>query len=208
MRRVIAYIDGFNLYHAIDDLKKPHLKWVDLHKLAQSICGADETLMGVYFFTAYPTWKPNSLARHQEYVTALRHIGVRCVIGHFKSKTQTCNKCGATWTRHEEKETDVAIAVQLMADAFTNQFDRALIISADSDMAPALRTIRQHHPNRTLDVIAPPNRFGSARDLKPKLAITPGRLAKCLLPETVTGQDGKVIFTRPTEYAPPAPPAV
>ncbi|MFO1241201.1 MAG: hypothetical protein U1E64_12690 [Sphingomonadaceae bacterium] len=28
MRRVIVYIDGFNLYHAIDDLGQPHLKWL------------------------------------------------------------------------------------------------------------------------------------------------------------------------------------
>jgi hypothetical protein len=204
MRRVIAYVDGFNLYHAIDDLKKPHLKWVDLHKLAASICGADETLIGVHFFTAYPTWKPGPFARHQVYVRALQHAGVRCVIGHFKSKPQTCIKCGAQWTRHEEKQTDVAIAVQLMADAFTDQFDRALIINADSDLAPALRTIRQHHPRRALDVIAPPGRFGSARDLKPKLVITPGRLAKCLLPETAQAKDGSALFTRPLTYAPPA----
>ena len=43
MNRIIAYIDGFNLYHAIDDigkpdrrrpnaatLRKPHLKWLNL----------------------------------------------------------------------------------------------------------------------------------------------------------------------------------
>ena len=27
--RVACYIDGFNLYHAIDDLDKPHLKWLE-----------------------------------------------------------------------------------------------------------------------------------------------------------------------------------
>jgi hypothetical protein len=37
--------------------------------------------------------------------------------------------------RHEEKETDVAIAVELVADAFTDACHRALIISADSDLA-------------------------------------------------------------------------
>ncbi len=28
--RVISFIDGFNLYHAIANLKRPHLKWLDL----------------------------------------------------------------------------------------------------------------------------------------------------------------------------------
>jgi uncharacterized LabA/DUF88 family protein len=208
MRRVIAYIDGFNLYHAIDVLKKPHLKWVDLHKLASSICGQDETLVSTYFFTAYPNWKPNAVIRHREYVKALMHVGVQCVIGHFKEKPQTCMSCGAKWVRHEEKETDVAIAVQIVADAFTDKFDRALIISADSDLAPPLRTVREHFPEKKLHVIAPPGRKGHARDLKPILEITPGRIGKYLLPEIATGQDGRTIFTRPASYTPPAPQAV
>ena len=29
-RRVSVYIDGFNLYHAIDALNENHLKWLDL----------------------------------------------------------------------------------------------------------------------------------------------------------------------------------
>jgi uncharacterized LabA/DUF88 family protein len=203
MRRVIAYVDGFNLYHAVAELNKPHLKWLDLHKLAESICGRGETLVGVHYFTAYATWMPHQVGRHREYVKALQHVGVHCIIGHFKEKPRQCKKCGARWIGHEEKETDVAIAVQLMADAFTDQFDRALIISADSDLAPALRTIRQHHPRRSLDVIAPPGRFSAARDLKPMFQITPGRLAKCLLPVSATAADGSVIFTRPEPYAPP-----
>ena len=30
MVRVAAYIDGFNLYHAIDQLGDPLLKWADI----------------------------------------------------------------------------------------------------------------------------------------------------------------------------------
>jgi hypothetical protein len=54
--RVACYIDGFNLYHAIADLGKPHLKWVDLFALAQSLCRAEETLVKVAYFSAYATW--------------------------------------------------------------------------------------------------------------------------------------------------------
>jgi hypothetical protein len=28
--RVVAFIDGFNLYHSILALRQPHLKWLDL----------------------------------------------------------------------------------------------------------------------------------------------------------------------------------
>lgn len=36
-RRFIAYVDGFNLYHAIDDLRRPELKWLDLQGLCRGI---------------------------------------------------------------------------------------------------------------------------------------------------------------------------
>jgi hypothetical protein len=31
--RVICFVDGFNLYHALHSIGKPHLKWLDLRKL-------------------------------------------------------------------------------------------------------------------------------------------------------------------------------
>jgi hypothetical protein len=37
MPRVITYIDGFNLYHAVDDLKDQSLKWLDLWALSASL---------------------------------------------------------------------------------------------------------------------------------------------------------------------------
>ena len=33
--RVNAYVDGFNLYHAIDELGHNHLKWVNLRALCE-----------------------------------------------------------------------------------------------------------------------------------------------------------------------------
>jgi hypothetical protein len=45
--RVACYIDGFNLYHAIDDLDKPHLKWLDVCALAKSLCRVGEDLVKV-----------------------------------------------------------------------------------------------------------------------------------------------------------------
>jgi uncharacterized LabA/DUF88 family protein len=203
MRRVIAYIDGFNLYHAIADLKKPHLKWLDLKALAASICGNGETLVETKYFSAYANWLPAPVARHRAYVAALKHVGVKCYIGHFKEKHRWCASCGAAWTAHEEKETDVAIAVELVADAFLNRFDRAIVISADSDLGPAIKTVKAHFPEKAVNVIAPPGRKAHARDLAPLFEITQGRLAKCLLPESAHDATGAVIFKRPTEYDPP-----
>lgn len=204
MRRVLAYIDGFNLYHAISELNRPHLKWLDLHALCVDLCGPNESLLGVYYFTAYATSRVGAVGRHKEYIAALEHAGVRCIVGHFKEKFRSCRSCDAKWVGHEEKETDVAIAVQIVADAFTDQYDRAFILSADSDLAPAIKVVRGQFPNKTLNVIAPPGRLSHARDLKPILEITKGRIARCLLPASSSRGDGSMIYTRPQDYDPPA----
>jgi len=203
MTRIIAYIDGFNLYHAIDSLGKPHLKWLDLWALSHSIARANETIQAVNYFSAFATWLPAGHLRHREYVKALEHKGVTCLMGHFKSKARTCKQCSASWVQHEEKETDVHIAARLVADAYENRFERAVLITADSDLAPALNIIKAAFPKKELFVAAPPGRYNHARSLNIKLEITQGRLAKCLLPETALDATGVPLFQRPNSYTPP-----
>jgi uncharacterized LabA/DUF88 family protein len=201
MRRVIVYVDGFNLYHAIADLKDNTLKWLGLRALSASLLRANETLECVNYFSAFATWLQEPYARHRAYVAALKAHGVNTIMGKFKEKPRMCRSCGAKWTAHEEKETDVHIAVQLVADALLDAFDRAIVISADSDLAPALRAVRRHQPAKEVLVVAPPGRFAYARDLRPKLELTKGRLRRCLLPAQVQTPAGRLI-TRPKQYNP------
>ncbi len=199
--RIIAYIDGFNLYHAIDDLRRPALKWVDLWALTVSLARGGENVTEVNYFSAYATWLPTAHQRHIEYVKGLEHAGVTCHMGHFKSKSRTCRSCGAQWIQHEEKETDVHMAARIVVDACEDRYDRAIIITADSDLAPALSIVRTRFPEKQLFVVAPPGRHNHARSLKTRLTLTPGRLASCLLPASALDPStGRTLFTRPNNY--------
>lgn len=206
--RVACYIDGFNLYHAIAGLGKPHLKWVDLFALAQSLCRAEETLVKVAYFSAYATWLPAKYARHREYVAALKLRGVECHMSRFSEQQARCNECGAKWKRHEEKETDVHFSLTFLEDAFDNIFDRAIIVSADGDHVPAVRSVRRRWPGKQIFAATPPGRHSNAREMlkvcHSGTPITPGRLSKCLLPEVVTDNDGRIVASRPPSYSPPA----
>jgi hypothetical protein len=51
-----CYVDGFNLYHSIEALHEPPLKWSDLRALAQSFLSTDDELRGVVYFTAIADW--------------------------------------------------------------------------------------------------------------------------------------------------------
>ncbi len=130
-------------------------------------------------------------------------------MGHFKAKQRRCNSCGVQWWAHEEKETDVHIALKILADAFDDIFDRAIIISGDSDLVPVLTTVHTRFPRKGLLVAAPPGRYAAARDLRKQasseMEITKGRIARNLLPAEVSGGDGDPVVTRPREYDPPLP---
>lgn len=41
-------------------------------------------------------------------------------MGKFKEKDRSCNICSSMWNAHEEKETDVNIALYILDEAYQN----------------------------------------------------------------------------------------
>lgn len=207
MERVAAFIDGFNLYHAIADLRQPHLKWVDLWALPETfIKRRTQRLDDVYYFSAFATWLPEALQRHRAYVRALRTTGVNVILGAFKKKQRNCRNCGHSWVGHEEKETDVNIAVAMLMEAFNNTYDHAFLVCQDSDLAPAVRRVTAEL-GKQVTVIVPPGRRHSteliqAATAKAKLKVY--HLEKCLFPQQVYDAGGNLVATRPADYDPPS----
>ena len=199
--RAIAYIDGFNLYHAIDALNRPHLKWTDLWALASSFLRQEQTLVAVNYYSAYATWLPAAYARHRQYVAALTATGVDVHLSEFRDRPEECYRCGHRWIGHEEKRTDVQMGVDVVADCLEDSFDLALTITADNDLNPAISRVRAS-PGKKLLMIAPPGRFNRVRDLQFTHQIRQGRIARNLLPAQLV-RDGRVVATRPAEYDPP-----
>lgn len=70
LKATTAFIDGFNLYHAIDDLEQGYLKWVNLVLLSSQFLEQSWDLKRVYLFTSYTTWDVDKHARHQQFVNA------------------------------------------------------------------------------------------------------------------------------------------
>ena len=51
-------------------------------------------------------------------------------------------------TKTEEKGSDVNLAVHLLNDAWLDAYDCAVVVTNDSDIAEAMRLVRQHHAKR------------------------------------------------------------
>ena len=210
--RVTAFIDGFNLYHAIDATGRHHLKWLDLRKLCREFAPSPgQQLTTVYYFSAYATWRPDAYARHRSFVAALEATGVVPVMGVFKAKDRSCRRCGSALIDNEEKETDVNIALHMLRDANLDRYDRALLISGDSDLAPAVRMICTLYPEKRIRVIAPFGRrysmdlVSAAGGTDQARRMKDVHVERSLLPELVVDSAGRSVARRPAKYAPPSP---
>ena len=149
-KRVIAYIDGFNLYYC--SLKGSKNKWLDLVKLAESMLLPDDELISVKYFTANISTNmgnPKKSLNQKIYLEALsQNPKIEIIYGQF-STHKTKMPLAKEWDKGhikmieviktEEKGTDVNLAVQMVADAKDDKFDKAMLFSNDSDMAYAVQ---------------------------------------------------------------------
>ena len=63
--------------------------------------------------------------------------------------------CGKSFVRHEEKETDVAMATKLLEVIVTNECDTAILVTGDTDLIPALKLVRRLLPRSAIGVMFP-----------------------------------------------------
>jgi len=199
------YIDGFNVYNAILE-HCPQYLWLNYYKLAQGLMLSADTLCGVTYFSAYADWEPAEKAKHQEYVFLLHHAGVQVTLGRFKIKTRWCELHHHTCIKHEEKQTDVNIAVAILSDAARNLFDRAIILSADTDLVPVVKAVREVDRHKEIGVMTPVGR--ESRELVGVASfrrhMTEAMLANSQFPATAK-IDGHTIVRPPPPQRPPHP---
>ena len=204
MATVIAYVDGFNLYHGLHDKYGRRNLWLDLGHLVQRLRPSDD-ILAVRYFTALVRDDPSALARQRTCIDALSaHSGARIgvVLGRYQSKIVSCRQCGSTWPSYEEKETDVNIAVSIVADAAVGASDLALIISADSDLCPAIRTARSLNPRRGMIAAFPPRRssFEIRTLIRGAFTVAAVDLRNSLLPDTVSDPASGRTYKRPGKW--------
>lgn len=221
--KVSVFVDGYNLYHAVDNLKKPYLKWVNIKSLSEEFAKKENgnEIIRIKFFTAPPIHKSaETQQRYNCFIKAQQSFDIEIIEGKFKRKLQTYKDSkGKSFTRtsHEEKESDVNIALAVLEDAFEKISDKILVITNDSDIAPAIRLARTKNSKLKINVITPPliktkranydlidacgdiNKNKRGQVFFKTRMIKEEHLEKNLLPEVIIIDDNKKI-TMPKEY--------
>ncbi len=212
MTRTIGFIDGFNLYHALTEAD--HLgnrryvgyRWLDYRKLVECYLRVGDILSEVYYFTAYASWNtPSGIEKkqkHQSFVIVQRECGVTVVLGRFRPTWKKCMAtCKQRYQTYEEKRTDVNIAITMLKLAMLGQYEKAILISGDSDLTPAIKAVRETRPKIKITTVVPIGRTGKAliNASDSDLNMKESHLRKSLLPREVALKNGRVI-TCPTGW--------
>ena len=165
MTRVVAYVDGFNLYHGLKAGYGRRYHWLDLQALVRGLLRPGQELLEVQYFTARVRDNPDAELRQALYLEALasHSLRVRLIEGRFQDKPRECLNCGTRWMVYEEKETDVNIAIAMLTDAVRDMYDTALLVSADSDLRPVVAAVKHLGTGKRIIAAFPPRR--RSRDL-------------------------------------------
>lgn len=149
MPRVIAYIDGFNLYYGLRANHWRRFYWLNLRQVALHLLKPGQALVETKYFTSLVTAPLDKNRRQAIFLEALGTLpDFSIYYGHYLADTIVCRQCGHTYTTHHEKMTDVNIATELLSDAFADRFDVALLVSADSDLVAPVQKVRQLFPQK------------------------------------------------------------
>ncbi|MFC1485820.1 NYN domain-containing protein [Candidatus Latescibacterota bacterium] len=212
MDRTVFLIDGFNLYHSLIDAEKisksKGTKWLDIKSLCISYLsqvGNDAQIEDIYYFSAiachYKRREPSKIKRHKDYISCLEDSGIKIVLGRFKLRPIKCKRCNNRIKNYEEKETDVAIASKLLELSFMNKCDSLVIMSGDTDLIPAIRTVKQHVKNKRIIIAFPYGRKNDdlIRIVHHHFKISLNMIQKNQLPNPYIMQNGTHI-TKPVTW--------
>jgi len=184
--RTAIFIDGYNVFYGL--LAGTPYKWLNLSLLLSHICRVQDPTAIIETINYYTSSVIPHLAtrgiesRHAQdtYIRALKTTGINIFTGrhrleHARAPRFISKKVPASrldkvdiWEL-EEKETDVNIAIS-MYRLFAKQqklpieerIAQLVLVSADTDMTPALKAIREDFPDIRIGIILP-HRQGNVR---------------------------------------------
>lgn len=150
--RTVVYIDGFNLYYGC--LKRSPYRWLNICAFVDRLLPGNDVIAVKYFSARVSNTpdNPKQTTRQDMYFRALQTESRFSLIeGTFLSNVKRMlvhqpapGQDRSVMVRStEEKGSDVNLAVHLVHDGHLGRYETAVVISNDSDLAEAIRLVRE-----------------------------------------------------------------
>lgn len=160
--RTTVFVDGFNFYYGA--VRHTPYKWLNPELLFQHLLGPQNQLTRIKYFTARIQPTPHDPAVHLRQDAYLRALQTAYPLlelhfGHFLRHNIWMEHANPpppkvkVW-KNEEKGSDVNLALQLLNDAWQDNYDCAVVVSNDSDLAEALRLVETRH-HKLIGLVTP-----------------------------------------------------
>jgi uncharacterized LabA/DUF88 family protein len=212
--RVAAYIDGFNLYYGMKSRFGRRYMWLDVVEMIRQLRPSDDVGV-VRYFTAIVRDEPLAAANQTTYLRALKarngaHLDIH--VGRFKQRTigrcKVCRQdylcaCPTTYVSYEEKETDVALGVAMVEDAARGIGEMTVLVSADSDLIPAIEATKRIDATRPIYLAMPPSRARGASRFQGIgiFGVSKPALRAAQMPDVVTDPATGLSYVRPAKWS-------
>lgn len=148
--RVAVFIDGLNAMFRLRE--SGWEEFFDVGYLAQRLTRGRE-LVGVFFFRAAPQSPPLDRAQYWSEVRHLQRVGTQLWKSHARLVRYGYMVCrNGRW---QEKQVDVWLASEMITQASANAYDIAILMTADTDLVPAVDHVRVAH-NKGVELVVFP----------------------------------------------------
>lgn len=136
MKRIAIYIDGSNFYFSVK--KKFNCK-INIEKFCKKLAGKDNLININYYIASIEQFSnPEMYADQQRFFRKLKKINnLKIIFGRLEKRKQDGN------IYFVEKATDVNLALDLVLDAQSNDYDEAFLISNDGDFSGAVKAVSE-----------------------------------------------------------------
>ena len=135
--RVSVYIDGSNLYHSLRDTGYPAN--LDYVKFRDKLVAGRRLVRTYYYDAPFPQEKDKNRAINQQrYHQMLRRLS------YFELRLGRLVFNNWPIVPPQEKGVDVKIATDMLTHGFRDNYDVALLVSGDTDLADALQALKDY----------------------------------------------------------------
>lgn len=136
-QRCLILIDGSNFYFKLKDLQLQNLLEFNFDKFAQYIA-RENTIISARYYVGRVRQDGSEkadklLAEQQKLLTFLKRNNFKYTLGYLLK----------TDGKYHEKGVDVEIAVDMLVAAYENLCDRIILVSSDTDLAPAIKKAQE-----------------------------------------------------------------